>query len=298
MGAIEIDIDGLLNVVNGIVSHGDLHIVVLNVVISRKKTEKPCLKDQGKILDDILRVMIQGALAQQGEKLEASPVDGYDKVGLLGKGGMGEVWKVRERKTGKILALKTMLPEIAADRKAKDMFLREAGICEFLKHKNVVRTYQTGCADGVFFILMDLCGGGSVEDLMRRNGGKLSLNLATYIILQALDGLDYVHKVDLTTEIKKKGLFGGKQTVSAKGVVHHDFKPGNIFLSDHSDHPVAMVADFGMAKAFQTAGLTDMSAPDQAKGTVPFMPRQRSWTAGLQSRRWMSGPLRRAITIC
>ena len=234
-----------------------------------------CLKDQGKILDDILRVMIQGALAQQGEKLEASPVDGYDKVGLLGKGGMGEVWKVRERKTGKILALKTMLPEIAADRKAKDMFLREAGICEFLKHKNVVRTYQTGCADGVFFILMDLCGGGSVEDLMRRNGGKLSLNLATYIILQALDGLDYVHKVDLTTEIKKKGLFGGKQTVSAKGVVHRDFKPGNIFLSDHSDHPVAMVADFGMAKAFQTAGLTDMSAPDQAKGTVPFMPRQQ-----------------------
>ena len=234
-----------------------------------------CLKDQGKILDDILMALIGGALAQQGEKLEASPVEGYDKVGLLGKGGMGEVWKVREKKTGKILALKTMLPEIAADRKAKNMFLREAGICEFLKHKNVVRTYQTGCADGVFYILMDLCGGGSVEDLMKRSGGKLSLNLATYIILQVLDGLDYVHKLELTVEIKKKGLFGGKQTVNVKGVVHRDFKPGNIFLSDHSDHPVAMVADFGMAKAFETAGLTDMSAPGEAKGTVPFMPRQQ-----------------------
>ena len=234
-----------------------------------------CLKDQGKILDDILMALIGGALAQQGEKLEASPVEGYDKVGLLGKGGMGEVWKVREKKTGKILALKTMLPEIAADRKAKNMFLREAGICEFLKHKIVVRTYQTGCADGVFYILMDLCGGGSVEDLMKRSGGKLSLNLATYIILQVLDGLDYVHKLELTVEIKKKGLFGGKQTVNVKGVVHRDFKPGNIFLSDHSDHPVAMVADFGMAKAFETAGLTDMSAPGEAKGTVPFMPRQQ-----------------------
>ena len=47
MGTLEIDIDGLLNVMNGIVPHGDLHIVVLNVVISRKKTEKPCHKDQG-----------------------------------------------------------------------------------------------------------------------------------------------------------------------------------------------------------------------------------------------------------
>ena len=234
-----------------------------------------CMADQGKILDDILAALIVGALAQKETAAGPSPVEGYDKVSLLGKGGMGEVWKVREKKTGKILALKTMLPEVAADEKAKRMFLREAGICEHLNHKNVVRTYQTGCTDGVFYILMDLCPGGSVDELMKRKGGKLPLNLATYIILQALDGLDYVHNVDVETEIKKKGLFGGKRLVEAKGLVHRDFKPGNIFLSDKSDHPVAMVADFGMAKAFQTAGLTDMSAPGQARGTVPFMPRQQ-----------------------
>ena len=233
-----------------------------------------CRADREKVLGDILAMLIGGAQPEQ--PTGPSPVAGYDKVALLGKGGMGEVWKVKERKTGKILALKTMLPQVAADEKAKRMFLREAKLSEFLRHKNVVRTYQTGSSDGVFYILMDLCEGGSVDDLMKKHGGKLPLDLATYIMLQVLSGLDYVHNADVEAEIKKRGLFGGAKIVSAKGVVHRDFKPGNIFLSDKSDHPVAMVADFGMAKAFETAGLTDMSAPGAVKGTVPFMPRQQA----------------------
>ena len=237
-----------------------------------------CLKDKAKVLDGILAALVGEVQIQPKESLTPSPVTGFDKVALLGKGGMGEVWKVKERKTGKYLALKTMLPQIAADQNAKKMFLREAKLSEFLVHKNVVRTYQTGCADGIFYILMDLCEGGSVDELMKKHGGRLPFNLATYIILQVLSGLDYVHNADVETEIRKRGLFGSgpAKIVSAKGIVHRDFKPGNIFLSDKSDHPVALVADFGMAKAFETAGLTDMSAPGAVKGTVPFMPRQQA----------------------
>ena len=167
--------------------------------------------------------------------------------------GMGEVWKVRENKTGKLYALKTMLPQIAGDKKARDMFLREAKLTEFLDHENVVRTYKTGFSNNVYYILMDICEGGSVDDLMKRYGGKLSLNLATFIILQALEGLEYVHNVPVQAEIVKRGLFG-----------------------DKSDHPVAKVADFGMAKAFQAAGFTTMSSEGMVKGTVPFMPRQQA----------------------
>lgn len=236
-----------------------------------------CLADRAKVLDGILAAILGDALERQEPSGGASPVEGYDKVALLGKGGMGEVWKVRERSTGKILALKTMLPQVAADEKGKKMFLREAALCEQLNHKNVVKTYQTGCANDVFYILMDLCQGGSAQDLMERNRGRLSMNMATYIILQALTGLDYVHNLDVSVEIRKKGLWsGGTRKVEAHGLVHRDFKPGNIFLSDRSDHPVAMVADFGMAKAFETAGMTDMTSAGQASGTVAFMPRQQA----------------------
>ena len=128
-----------------------------------------CLADRAKVLDGILAAILGDALERQEPSRGASPVEGYDKVALLGKGGMGEVWKVRERSTGKILALKTMLPQVAADEKGKKMFLREASLCEQLNHKNVVKTYQTGCANDVFYILMDLCQGGSAQDLMEMN---------------------------------------------------------------------------------------------------------------------------------
>lgn len=232
-------------------------------------------EEMDKILGELLIAILGG---KQERPVGPSPVEGFDKIALLGKGGMGEVWKVRENKTGKLYALKTMLPQIAGDKKARDMFLREAKLTEFLDHENVVRTYKTGFSNNVYYILMDICEGGSVDDLVKRYGGKLPLNLATFIILQALEGLEYVHNVPVQAEIVKRGLFGGRREklMDAKGLVHRDFKPGNIFLMDKSDHPVAKVADFGMAKAFQAAGFTTMSSEGMVKGTVPFMPRQQA----------------------
>jgi serine/threonine-protein kinase len=234
-----------------------------------------CLADRAKVLDGILRAMLGGAQAAKPEEkpIGPSPVKGYQKVKLLGKGGMGEVWKVRDEDTGKYYALKTMLPAVQADENAVKLFLREASVAQALKHKNVVTTYQSGSANGVFYILMDLCEGGSVDGLMEKKGGKLSLEQASWIILQILSGLDYVHNVDLTAEIRK-GIFKG--TMDAQGVVHRDFKPGNIFLSDHSEMPVAMVADFGMAKAFDAAGLSRITKTGTVMGTPVFMPRQQA----------------------
>ncbi len=207
--------------------------------------------------------------------LKPSILTGYDQVSLLGKGGMGEVWKVRERATGKDFALKTMLPDAAMNEQARKLFLREAGICECLQHPNVVRAYKSGCIGKTLYILMDLCEGGSVDGLIKREGGKLKPEMATWIMLQVLSGLDYVHNMDLDVEIKA-GRFRGMKEVSVKGVVHRDFKPGNIFLSDDSDHPRAMVADFGMAKAFAAAGKSQISRTGAVAGTPVFMPRQQA----------------------
>ena len=204
-----------------------------------------------------------------------SIVPGYDKVRLLGKGGMGEVWKVRNSRTGKDYALKTILKNAAMDEHTRKLFLREADICKCLDHKNVVKGYETGDENGTLYILMDLCEGGSVDDLMEKNGGKLNPKLATWIMLQVLSGLDYVHNMDIDVLIKA-GLFRGMREVTTTGVVHRDFKPGNIFLSDTSDHPVAKVADFGLAKAFNIAGKSQVSKTGAIKGTPVFMPKQQA----------------------
>ena len=214
--------------------------------------------------------------AQKPEKPSGpSIIPGYDNVKKLGEGGMGTVWKVRNRKTGKDFALKTILPKVGMDENARKLFMREADICKCLDHKNVVKGYETGDANGTLYILMDLCEGGSVDDLIEQKGGKLSIELATWIMLQVLSGLDYVHNMDIDVLVKA-GLFRGMKEVNTIGVVHRDFKPGNVFLSDTSDHPVAKVADFGLAKAFNTAGKSQVSKTGSIKGTPVFMPKQQA----------------------
>lgn len=236
-----------------------------------------CLADRAKVLDGVLAMLnVNAQKARQRQKTAGSSIlAGYEKVSLLGKGGMGEVWKVRETETGKEYALKTMLPDVAMDEQAKRLFLREAGICEQIRHPNVVTAYKTGSANGVLYILMDLCEGGSADDLMKKKGGRLSLELATYITLQTLSGLDYVHNLDISVDIP--GVKGrASEKLLVRGIVHRDFKPGNIFLSDSGDHPTAMVADFGMAKAFDAAGRSQVSKTGAVMGTPVFMPKQQA----------------------
>lgn len=228
-----------------------------------------CIQDRDKILEAILMQMLEGGLNQQPQKnVEPAVLKGFRKVKRLGAGGMGEVWLVQEEKTGKKYALKTMLPQVAADKRSKETFLREAMLGEALDHKNIIKVYRTGCESGVFFILMELCEGGSVDKYMERCGGKLPIDVATYIILQVLDGLEYAHHADVRVKC-------GWRTRDAMGVVHRDFKPGNIFLADGGQYPAAKVADFGLAKAFETAGLSKHTRTGTAAGTPVFQPRQQ-----------------------
>jgi serine/threonine-protein kinase len=138
-----------------------------------------------------------------------------------------------------------------------------------LDHKNVIRQYESGEIGEGFYILMEYCRGGSVDGLMQKSGGKLSLEKATGIILQALEGLIYTHGVGI------RATLGNGENVCHDGVVHRDFKPHNIFLSDGTDKAVAKVADFGLAKAFEASGQTGITATGAVAGTMAFMPRQQ-----------------------
>ena len=230
--------------------------------VSRPYICSSCRNNPVKILQYLMKKAIKGAD-------DARHIAGYRTIRMLGKGGMGAVWLVEEEKTGKQLALKLMLPDSASDEKGKQMFLREANIALQLRHQNIVRHYKTGQSDDTYFILMEYCEGGSVADLMNKNEGKLSIETATHIMLQALEGLHYAHHTPIYTKLEdaNRGF--------VNGIVHRDFKPANIFLSDNSSRSVAKVADFGLAKAFQTAGLSKHTLTGAVAGTPVFMPRQQ-----------------------
>ncbi len=196
-------------------------------------------------------------------------IRGYTIVRPLGKGGMGAVYLARNLLTGQEVALKVMLPQVAVDKKSKDLFLREARMTKALKHPNVVQLLDSDCSGGTFFFTLEFCDGGSVDQLMRRKGRVLSVDEAIGIILQALDGLHYAHNAPVTTKTEK-GEF-----ITKKGVVHRDLKPANIFLSGTGANCLAKIADLGLSKSFRAAGLTGMTATGSAAGSPWYMPRQQ-----------------------
>jgi serine/threonine-protein kinase len=221
-----------------------------------------CKKDPNLILKHIL--------AQAGPQSPNAPkIKDYAIEKELGRGGMGVVYLARHRLTGQQAALKVMLPEVAVDKRNREMFLREARITKALNHPNIVQLLDSGFSDGVFFFTLEFCDGGSVDRLMAQKGGSLPVDEALGIILPALDGLEYAHRAKITIKTRSGELD------QKKGLVHRDLKPANIFLSGTGAGRTPKIADMGLAKAFRAAGLSGLTATGSAAGSPWFMPRQQ-----------------------
>jgi len=215
----------------------------------------------------ILEYMLRMA-AEDGSS-EVSDIKGFRIINELGRGGMGAVFRVEEEATGKLFALKMMLATKKANATMRAKFLREASIGTQLDHPHILKHIRYGNSDDAYYVLQEICEGGSVDRLIDRNGGKLPVSLATDITLQILDALVYAHTEEIEVDLKDGSVS------KFRGIVHRDIKPGNFFLTDKSPHPVAKLADFGMAKAFEAAGLMDFTRTGEAGGTPVFMPRQQ-----------------------
>ncbi len=188
-------------------------------------------------------------------------IPGYTVLKELGRGGMGCVWLARQDSTGRLAAVKIMLPQVAVDERARSRFLLEMHNNRILNHPNVVRVEDYGFSPGYFFLTLEYCDGGSAARLMDQCGGVLPQEQAIHITLQALDGLDYAHNV----------------FAPGRGLVHRDLKPANLFLSSSGSACVAKVGDYGFAKAFDDAGLSGFTHTGaRAGGTAKFMARQQA----------------------
>ncbi|MFF1911849.1 protein kinase [Streptomyces sp. NPDC058239] len=206
------------------------------------------------------------AAAEAGES-DLTAIRGYQLLQELGRGGQGVVHLARREETGELLALKTLLAHGSVSRAARDGFLREFACTRALRHRNVVAFHGGGVHGSMLYFTCEFCRWGSVADRVVRAGGRLSVEHALAITLQTLRGLEYAHAAEVPVRLPD-----GTDTVS-HGLVHRDIKPQNLLLAGDRERMTLKIADFGLAKAFDSAGLSGHTLTGAMGGSLAFMPR-------------------------
>jgi len=170
-------------------------------------------------------------------------IDHYRVVRRLAMGGMAEIFLCVDERTGKQVALKKILPQIAQETTFMDRFFHEIRIQISLKHKNIVELLDCSPASNNAYIVMEYVDGGALSQL-REAAGRFPWELALLSIADALKGLGVAHK---------------------KGIVHRDIKPQNIMWTKDG---TVKIADFGISQA---ENLTRLTITGTVVGTPSFM---------------------------
>jgi serine/threonine protein kinase/tetratricopeptide (TPR) repeat protein len=167
----------------------------------------------------------------------------YQILRVLGEGGMGAVYEARDQELGRVIALKVIRPELAGNPAILQRFKQELILARHVTHKNVVRIYDLGEAEGIKFITMEYVQGDDLRAVLKRDG-KLAPLEAVAVIEQVCRALDAAH---------------------AEGVIHRDLKPQNV-MRDTQGRIVVM--DFGLARSVEQPGMTQTGA---LVGTMEYM---------------------------
>jgi serine/threonine protein kinase/tetratricopeptide (TPR) repeat protein len=180
----------------------------------------------------------------------------YQIMRILGQGGMGAVYQARDQELDRIIALKVIRPELAANPSILQRFKQELILSRHVTHKNVVRIFDLGEAEGIRFITMEYVEGEDLRGLLRRQG-KFSAGNTVAIIQQICRALEAAH---------------------AEGVIHRDLKPQNV-MRDPQGRVVVM--DFGLARSLESDGMTQTGA---LVGTLEYMSPEQALGATLDPR--------------
>ncbi|MBC8333128.1 MAG: serine/threonine protein kinase [Anaerolineae bacterium] len=176
----------------------------------------------------------------------------YEILEEIGRGGYGTVYRARETVLDVERAVKVLHPALIADSEFIERFRREAKIAAQLEHPHIVPVFELDEYEGSFFLVMKHMQGGSLKDLIAREG-RLPYERALEITRQIADALDFAHQ---------------------KGLVHRDIKPANILFEQEASgetRVVVRLSDFGFAKAIAGTNSASLSASGAMIGTPAYM---------------------------
>ncbi len=185
------------------------------------------------------------AIAERVEKL--SGIGKYLLLRTLGKGGMGIVYKAWHKPTGRVVALKMILPEHKVNKKQLKLFQRKITVMQDLIHPNIVRLYNTGTTKGNPFFTCEYLPGGNVEEKLLERKKPFAVAEACNVILDILEGLTYAHN---------------------SGIVHRDVSPTNMLYTSNG---MTKLSDMGLSKSYETAGQSFMTRKGEIAGKFIYM---------------------------
>jgi serine/threonine protein kinase len=193
---------------------------------------------------------------------------GYELEGIIGKGGMAEVFRARPLRgehAGETVALKRILPALAKDPESLERFEREGNLTRELRHPAIVRVFETGIEAGAPFIAMEYVDGRNLRQILAQCAKRsilLPIDFAAYVVHVIAQALDHAHRA-----------------VSPSGeplqIVHCDVSPSNVFISRLGE---VKLGDFGVARTTAAPGLAGQAAYGKIRYLAPEQIRGESVT--------------------
>jgi hypothetical protein len=210
------------------------------------------------------------AAAAAAEVDVGSTLGSYELVAPLGKGAMGRVFRARHVRLGREVAIKVLNPEFVARPDVVQRFFREARVVNDIDHEHIVEVTDFVESPGLAYLVMELLDGQSLRDLMKQKGRKYPpLRRTLEIVAQLCEALEAAH---------------------AKGVVHRDLKPDNVFVVQRGGADFVKVLDFGVAKLRDSVDDMETSA-GVILGTPLYMSPEQALGRGIDRRAdvWSAG---------